>query len=342
MSRYGRHGCSQGKDDPHFNGADGTRFDFNGVPGKSFCLLSDQLLHINMRMHGYFDPRLTTASATAGAGALSSHAPGVRTWIRELGFVWKTGSAPAAKHTLRLVARRGPVQARGKGYLALAEFDGAALPPLEVSTSRDSRPPHHCRMTITCLRRMSSSVLRQRMETISVLRWKVVVPCFRQVCLRRVVHLQVGGTFSDASGLIFTFLGTAKEGPYEVDQYSLGIGALLQLTLKLRVAHPLLQTPEDAEVHFNLLFDTLRPSPAVHGVLGQTYRRDRPLRTLKAHMLAALLKHGAGPKSGASPEATAAGEAGLAELEGEAGDYLSSSVLSTDCRFSSFGVQDNA
>lgn len=156
-----------------------------------------------------------------------------------------------------------------------------------------------------------------------------------------VIGVQTGGTFSDPSGLSFSFLGTATEGPYDVDVYSLGIGALLQLTLKLRVAHPLLQTPEDAEVHFNLLFDALRPSAAVHGVLGQTYRRDRPARTLKHHLLAALLKHGAGPASGASAWAGTEAEE-LPGLEGAAKDYLSSSVLSTDCRFSSFGNADNA
>jgi len=105
-------------------------------------------------------------------------------------------------------------------------------------------------------------------------------------------------------------------------------------------------------VHFNLLFDALRPSSAVHGVLGQTDRRDRPARTLKHHLLAALLKHGGrgtewaycwaqgGATAGAG--AGAGAEAELPGVDGAAGDYLSSSVLSTDCRFSSFGVEESS
>ncbi|CAI5972954.1 unnamed protein product [Closterium sp. NIES-64] len=39
--------------DPHFRGADGTRFDFNGLLDRSFCLLSDRRIHINMGIKGY-------------------------------------------------------------------------------------------------------------------------------------------------------------------------------------------------------------------------------------------------------------------------------------------------
>ncbi|CAI5517686.1 unnamed protein product [Closterium sp. Naga37s-1] len=40
-------------DDPHFRGADGTRFDFNGILNRSFCLVSDRRIHINMGIKGY-------------------------------------------------------------------------------------------------------------------------------------------------------------------------------------------------------------------------------------------------------------------------------------------------
>ncbi|CAI5526183.1 unnamed protein product [Closterium sp. Naga37s-1] len=41
------------KGDPHFRGADGTRFDFNGLLDRSFCLLSDRRILINMGIKGY-------------------------------------------------------------------------------------------------------------------------------------------------------------------------------------------------------------------------------------------------------------------------------------------------
>ncbi|CAI5517676.1 unnamed protein product [Closterium sp. Naga37s-1] len=40
-------------DDPHFRGADGTQYDFNGLLDRSFCLVSDRRIHINMAIKGY-------------------------------------------------------------------------------------------------------------------------------------------------------------------------------------------------------------------------------------------------------------------------------------------------
>jgi hypothetical protein len=61
--------------DPHFVGARGTQFDFNGKPDRAFCLHTDARLHINMLMRGYLDDR------TQGATVLSS-GKAVRTWIK--------------------------------------------------------------------------------------------------------------------------------------------------------------------------------------------------------------------------------------------------------------------
>ncbi|CAI5509716.1 unnamed protein product [Closterium sp. Naga37s-1] len=162
--------CGSTKNDPHFRGAHGTRFEFNGAPEKSYCLLTDSSLHVNMKMRGYYDTR------TIGASLLRNGLA-VRTWIRELGVVWRepfaegarmaeaAGGAEAAegedeakeeaegereggngvaelpvgglrrKHTLRLVARDGKGQGRTEGgrLLRLVELDGKAMPELEVS-----------------------------------------------------------------------------------------------------------------------------------------------------------------------------------------------------------------
>ncbi|CAI5484154.1 unnamed protein product [Closterium sp. Yama58-4] len=56
----------------------------------------------------------------------------VRTWIRELGFIWRTNQkgGSGAQHSLRLVARRGPKQERGEGFMGRIEVDGIAVPRL--------------------------------------------------------------------------------------------------------------------------------------------------------------------------------------------------------------------
>ncbi|CAI5957060.1 unnamed protein product [Closterium sp. NIES-65] len=92
----------------------------------SFCLVSDSRLHINMRLTGYLDNNRSDIMAALVAGAK------VRTWIRELGFIWWTNQAggSAAQHSLRLVARRGPKQERGEGFMGRIEVDGIAVPRL--------------------------------------------------------------------------------------------------------------------------------------------------------------------------------------------------------------------
>lgn len=108
--------------DPHFVGAQGTNFDFTGQPNKAFCLLSDKNLHVNMKMTGYLDERLESATVIRDGKA-------VRSWIRELGFLWLQGGN---KHTLKLVARTSGQAERGSGFLALAELDGEKIPHMDV------------------------------------------------------------------------------------------------------------------------------------------------------------------------------------------------------------------
>ncbi|GJP44405.1 hypothetical protein CLOM_g13716 [Closterium sp. NIES-68] len=102
------------------------------LPERSFCLFSDPELHINMRLGGYLDRRTTLTNP--------ANQPTPRVWIRELGFVWRSpteGDATSGKsgkegpvHNMRFVARRGPQEARGEGYLAALEVDGTLVPRL--------------------------------------------------------------------------------------------------------------------------------------------------------------------------------------------------------------------
>ena len=74
--------CPKGEHDPHFLGAHGTRFEFNGLPDKTFCLVTDRRIHVNMAMKGYLDKRTEGASIMRDGRA-------VRTWIHELGIMWE-------------------------------------------------------------------------------------------------------------------------------------------------------------------------------------------------------------------------------------------------------------
>ncbi|CAI5534124.1 unnamed protein product [Closterium sp. Naga37s-1] len=252
--------CPYTKNDPHFQGAQGTRFEFNGAPEKTFCLLTDRNVHVNMQMRGYYDTR------TVGATVLRN-GKAVRTWIRALGFVWRA-AAGQAEHKFRVVARAGKQQERGDGFLSLAEMDGEAL----------------SRMT------------------------------------------QPGEALSLPGGLTFTFVGIESGGAFVKDVYRVTIAGLLEMEIKLRVAHPLLQTPEDAETHINVAFDAVEATNQVHGIMGQTYREGRAKRAMDYNTLAHAL--------GRPVAADAAEGAGF--LDGETADYESTLVLAADCRFSAF------
>ncbi|GJP79167.1 hypothetical protein CLOP_g9408 [Closterium sp. NIES-67] len=251
--------CPYTHHDPHFRGAHGTRFEFNGAPEKTYCLLTDSSLHVNMKMRGYYDTR------TIGASLLRNGLA-VRTWIRELGFVW---SADGVEHSFRLAARNGKSDKRDNGFLSLVEFDGRVLPSLEP-----------------------------------------------------------GESYNLDGGLAFVFKGYEQEGGgfFDVDSYSLRIGDKLAMDIKLRPAHPLLQTPDDAQVHLNVNFKHVSRSSSVHGIMGQTYREGRTERAIDYAMLSRLLR----------TPFSADGDNGKGFLDGKAADYETSGVLSTDCGFSAF------
>lgn len=142
--------------------------------------------------------------------------------------------------------------------------------------------------------------------------------------------MQDGQSLTPTSGLRIAFLGVEKKGWYDVDRYQISIAGLLSVQLRLRVAHPLLQTPGDAETHFNVLVDSIVPTENVHGVLGQTYRQGRTAKALQFKMLAEMLGH----------PVAADGKSGLGYLDGKTEDYVSSDILSADCKYSSFVDND--
>ena len=108
--------------DPHFIDALGTRYDFNGLPGKDYCLFTNPSVHVNTHIIGY------STSERRNFKLKSDGSKAVRTWIGKLGIMWKVGGK---SHSLILSAREGPQVKRGPGFLAGAEMDSVALPALQ-------------------------------------------------------------------------------------------------------------------------------------------------------------------------------------------------------------------
>ncbi|CAI5492364.1 unnamed protein product [Closterium sp. Naga37s-1] len=129
--------------------------------------------------------------------------------------------------------------------------------------------------------------------------------------------------------LVVTKVAEAKEGPFDVDQFRVRVAGLAELDVRVRVAHPLLQTPTEAETHFNVELSDVAMTSAVHGVLGQTFRTspEQLQRAVKYSHLAALLQH---PVDVDKAE-------GKGFLDGDVEDYISSSVVAPDCKYASYG-----
>ncbi|CAI5996998.1 unnamed protein product [Closterium sp. NIES-64] len=143
----------------------------------------------------------------------------------------------------------------------------------------------------------------------------------------------VGESIS-TSGLVVTKVAEEKEGPFDVDQFKVRVAGLGELDVRVRVAHPLLQTPTEAEAHFNVELSDVKMTSAAHGVLGQTFRNspEQLQRAVKYSHLAALLHH---PVDVDKAE-------GRGFLDGEVEDYISSSVVAPDCKYASYGTTSDA
>lgn len=72
----------------------------------------------------------------------------------------------------------------------------------------------------------------------------------------------------------------------------------------------------------------VQPTDSIHGVLGQTFRKtlEQEVRALKYQELTRLL----------NAPIQADGKTGEGFLDGKPGDYVTSSVTSSDCKFCSF------
>ncbi|GJP73961.1 hypothetical protein CLOP_g4624 [Closterium sp. NIES-67] len=305
--------CPYGENDPHFLGAHGTRFDFNGLPNRSFCLYTDRHVHLNMAMRGYLDSRpLPAAAATAAAAGSVAAAAGSAMPAAGSATPTAATSASAASSANVLAAARfvnGSAVRTWIRQLAIMWHDG------EGSSSSTSASTSSHSLVLTA---------RDGKEQTRGSKGFLASATLDNVLLPR---LTLGQSHILSNGrLNLSFVGQEKTGPYDVDVYSLRLDNLLELDLKLRAAHPLLQTPEDAQVHINVMFVDSNPSGQVHGVMGQTFRSGRERRTMEYSRLSALLHH----------PVSVDGEEGKGFLDGEAADYETTGVTAADCKFTAF------
>eukprot|EP00475_Leptophrys_vorax_P006629 TRINITY_DN14115_c1_g1_i2.p2 TRINITY_DN14115_c1_g1~~TRINITY_DN14115_c1_g1_i2.p2 ORF type:complete len:152 (+),score=10.29 TRINITY_DN14115_c1_g1_i2:27-458(+) len=115
-------------------------------------------------------------------------------------------------------------------------------------------------------------------------------------------------------------------GFFDVDAYKIEIAGLLSMEVKMRAAHPLLQTTDDAQVHIDVHFGYVNRTPDIHGVLGQTFRDGREKRSMDYSSLSLLLRR---PFAADGPE-------GEGFLDGKPSDYRVSSVTASDCVYTAF------
>lgn len=125
---------------------------------------------------------------------------------------------------------------------------------------------------------------------------------------------------------VVSFEAYEKTGPYDSDVFKVRIEGLLEAELRLRIAHPLLQMDNDAEVHMNMDILDLEYTPSIHGVLGQTYRADSSEQTLNYATLSELV-YGSS-NEGASDSITT--------ISGTAAGYVASGITTPDCPISQF------
>lgn len=143
------------------------------------------------------------------------------------------------------------------------------------------------------------------------------------------VPTEVGQAVDGAGGLVVALIASDRQSDASIDQFAVALKGLAEVDVKLRAAHPMLQTAGEAEAHFVLEFMDLQMTRDVHGVLGQTFREstDGVEKELTYSHLSRLLHR-----------PFRQGEKGADYMDGAAADYVTTSIVSPDCRFSPFPV----
>eukprot|EP00270_Netrium_digitus_P014570 TRINITY_DN4973_c0_g1_i2.p1 TRINITY_DN4973_c0_g1~~TRINITY_DN4973_c0_g1_i2.p1 ORF type:complete len:421 (+),score=92.47 TRINITY_DN4973_c0_g1_i2:177-1439(+) len=122
-----------------------------------------------------------------------------------------------------------------------------------------------------------------------------------------------------------------------VNDARIEIEGLMDLRVRADAAQRQLWTDDSSFVHLDVEFRQLHVSPAVHGLLGQTYRAAR-IRAAHARKMANTAEL-------ESVDAAVLGHKKNAAIAGKQQDYITSGLWAADCKFSKFrpgGVKGEA
>ncbi|CAI7915233.1 unnamed protein product [Closterium sp. NIES-53] len=290
------------ENDPHLTGAHGTHFDFTGRLNKAFCLLSDERVHINMLLDGYQGtPPAVTAGAVAAAPGAAAAAPstGLHTWIKYgvPGLIALLICSVVFHVLFSLSPHAPPSVLCGNREVGVVWVSGGGKQHSLRMVARTGNQQDRGGNGFLALMQVDGA----------------------DVAPPRLMEEAVEAE----GGVVVSKVAEGREGPFDVDRYTVSLEGVGELDVRMRVAHPLLQTPEEAEAHFNIALTdivTFRDTP------------EQQSRALRYTHLSALLHH----------PIAADQEEGRGFLDGSVEDYVSSGITAPDCRFSAFAGRQGA
>ncbi|GJP78584.1 hypothetical protein CLOP_g8871 [Closterium sp. NIES-67] len=332
------------KDDPHFLGADGTSFDFNGLLGRSFCLISDRRIHINMGINGYRPIANLPGTATSLDEASLAAALEVVASEKKPHHIRELEKEQLSAEEVAELERM-----RANGSLPLTAEVTAALE--RESGNRGDEEKHSIQYGEEELkaRLLKGKAIRSWIRELQVM-WHDEIGSQHSVYIKArdgkeqgrgsggfIDRMEIdgqpvappfagGSSVSGTGGLKLLLADTrrSRKGKEE-DEFRLTIEGLLDMEVTARVAHPLMQTADEAQAHFNVHIVQLNHTEGIHGVLGQTFRSEavRKVRSLRYRLLTRLLREAVDVES----------ESGRGFLDGRMEDYITSGIGAPDCMF---------
>lgn len=138
--------------------------------------------------------------------------------------------------------------------------------------------------------------------------------------------LRVGEEFRADGGFRIIFLKVESWEGSDIETYSISVTPRMNMTLRFRIAPSLLQEEGEAETHINVAVTHIKASEAMGGLLGETYHYSHYSRSNEYSEMADSMKRAV----------EADGESGAGFLDGQPDDYISTKLLSPDCRMNNY------
>ncbi|CAI7789240.1 unnamed protein product [Closterium sp. NIES-53] len=340
-------------DDPHFRGADGTRYDFNGLLDRSFCLISDRRIHVNMGIKGYQpianlpgtaisldEDSLAAALKAASIEKKPRHIRQLeqeRLSMEELGELERMRTNGSLPLTAEVVAALEQEMGRRSGR------EGGESGGEEEKQHSIQYAEHELKARL-----LKGKPIRSWIRELQVM-WRDSTSAQHSAFFKArdgkeqrrgssgfvdrleldgllvAPPLSAGSSIVGNGGFKLLLAETRSCKGKDEDEFHLTIDGVVDMGITARLAHPLMQTATEAQAHFNVHIDGLNHTSGIHGVLGQTFRAEesRNVRSLRYRLLTRLLREPVEVES----------ESGRGFLDGRTEDYITSDIRSADCMY---------